>query len=290
MSSSLDQLSESDRRELARHHLDSAEAWLRRLINYQLSKAFGPGYFSATFPDDGTPVIPKRIRKAAEKKQVDEPQRFARPVDATTFGDAIKVVVNERLYPPYFRTALEPAYPQGAPVARTFLKRLAAHRNKVQHGGNLSVRALEQCICYSNDLVDSIKAFFVEENVSRQFNVPMFVRVTDSLGNEHHFPPPAEGETRFLDFRGGAAGNLYPGDTLTIEVEVDQSFAGFQVRWLTFSGDRGEGATMKLAITNKHVGELLDVRFEVISAEPWHRLNRGIDDIVDLRYRVLPPR
>jgi hypothetical protein len=50
----------------------------------------------------------------------------------------------------------------------------------------------------------------------------------------------------------------------------------------------GEGANLDLQILPKHVGEIMDVRFEVTSAEEWHRLF-GCDDRLDVRYRVLPP-
>lgn len=288
MTSCLDLLSEAERRELARH-LDSAEAWLRRLIDHQLRQAFGADYFGARLPDDA-PVIPRRIREAAEKRQAAEPGRFSRPVDATTLEKSIDIVLHERLYEPYFRSALVRTYLQGREEARTYLTRLNTHRNLVQHLGNPSARAVEQCVCYANDLVDAIKAFFVEENVDRQFNVPTFVRVVDNRGNERHFAPPEGGQGRFVDFRGGPAGDLYPGDVLSIEVEVDESFTGYQVRWLTFNGDRGEGGSINLTIEHEHVGEQMDIRFEVVSAEPWHRLHGDIDDMLDLRYRVLPPK
>jgi len=46
--------------------------------------------------------------------------------------------------------------------------------------------------------VDAIKAFFVEENVDRQFNVPTFVRVVDNRGNERLFAPPEEAKVASL--------------------------------------------------------------------------------------------
>ena len=147
-------------------------------------------------------------------------------------------------------------------------------------------RDLEQCTCYSNDLIDSLKAFFQDKNMDRTFNVPTFVRVVDNRGNEFHLNP--SDQTKFVDVRATGKGDLYPGDELVIEVEVDQSFSGYTVWWVVTNGDRSEGSIARLTIEPKHVGVQVDVRFEVVSSEQWHKL-LGCDDRLDLRYRVLPP-
>ena len=278
-------MSEDERRTLARKHLDSTEAWLRRLIDHQLRNAFGPDYFAAKHPD-GNFVVQKRIVETAEAKRMAEPHRFARPVDALTLKDAIDIVLHEPLYLSLFRVALSSAYPDGREEARTFLERLLPPRNNVQHGGTISSRDLERCICYSNDLIDGIKAFFVGLGMGRTFNVPLFTRVVDNLGNETHFTTSEQEQEKFVDFRGGP--DLYPGDRLIIETEIDPTFSGYTVRHWVTNDDMGEGATLDLQILTKHVGEIVDVRFEVTSAEEWHRLV-GCDDRLDVRYRVLPP-
>jgi hypothetical protein len=137
--SPLDNLSDVERREVARSYLDSAEVWLRRLIDHQLTTAFGTAYFDANLPD-GPPVIPRRIREPAMDRTAKEPDRFARPVDATTLGEAIDLVLHDRLYEAQFRQALDHAFPDGRAEARTFLSRLLPVRNKVQHGGIISSR------------------------------------------------------------------------------------------------------------------------------------------------------
>jgi hypothetical protein len=65
-------LTEAERREIARRHLESAEAWLRRVIDYQLSAAFGPNYWDATIPPTTTPVINLRLRKAVAERRATE--------------------------------------------------------------------------------------------------------------------------------------------------------------------------------------------------------------------------
>jgi hypothetical protein len=281
-------LQERERRDAARRHLDSAEAWLRAIIDRQLLKAFGRAYFPALLPN-GTPVIPKPIRERVAGRLAQEPARFPRMIDATELGDAIKIVLHPELYRPYFKAPLQHAYPDGEAEARTFLTRLETHRNKLAHGGVCSTREFEQCACYSNDLIDSIKLFFEEINMARTFNVPTFTRVLDNKGNNFHLTPRPDDQAQFIDVRSRGKGDLYPGEELVVEVEVDESFSGWTVRWLTFNGDHGFGTIVRLPIEDKHVGVQMDIRFEVVSSESWHKLMGGCDDRLDLRYRALPP-
>ncbi len=169
------------------------------------------------------------------------------------------------------------------------MTRLKGHRNKLAHGGTCSTRDLEQSACYSNDLIDSIKEFFREKNMDRLFNVPTFTRVVDNKGNDIRFTAPNESGYRSLDFRSGPNGDLYPGDKLLLEAEVDESFHGYTVRWISFRGDYGEGLKWELSIGLKHIGDQLIIRAEVVSGEAWHKLDNECDDRLDIRYRVLPP-
>ena len=280
---------EAERRETARRHLDSAEAWLRRLIDYQLTAAFGADYWDADI--SGEPLIKPRVKKQVADRRAAEPARYSRNLDAMQLPEAIGIVLHPRLYAAHFRAALVRAYPDdGQPEARTFLNRLNDHRNRLSHVGTCSQRDLEQCVCYSNDLVDSLKLFFRDELMDRVFNVPTFSRVVDNRGNEKQLSPTAPNrEMQAFDFRGGEKADLYPGDMLEVEVEVDESFSGYTVQWMTFSSDRGDGPIMQVLIEPKHVGLYLVVRFEVTSGESWHRLHGGVDDRLELRYRVLPP-
>jgi hypothetical protein len=224
------------------------------------------------------------------ERRATEPTRYSRNIDATQFSETIGIVLHPQLYPVYFRTALATAYPDGENEARTFLSRLNDHRNRMAHGGTCSQRDFEQCVCYANDLVDSIKAFFRDQQMERTFNVPTFSRLVDNRGNEVHLNPTKPNmEMQHFDFRETGKGELYPGDELVIEVEVDESFSDYAVRWMTFNGDNGHGKIMRLPIEPKHVGLYLVIRFEVVSGEQWHKLHGGCDDRLELRYRVLPP-
>jgi hypothetical protein len=123
---------------------------------------------------------------------------------------------------------------------------------------------LKQCVCYSNDSSTLSKAFFQEKKVERTFHVSNFVRIVDNKGNEFHLIAQPDGQGQFIDVRSQGKGDLYPGEELVIEVEVDESFARYTVNWMTFNGDSGKGPVAHLSIEQKHInwpsfgGVLLD--------------------------------
>jgi hypothetical protein len=95
---------------------------------------------------------------------------------------------------------------------------------------------------------------------------PTFVRIVDNKGNEFHLNAQRDGQGQFIDVRSQGKGDLYPGEELVIEVEVDESFAGYTVNWMAFNGDSGKGPVAHLPIEQKHInwpscgGVLLDRR------------------------------
>jgi hypothetical protein len=210
--------------------------------------------------------------------------------DPTTFGNAATIVLHPNLYGSYFKPALAQAYPDGEAEARTFLGRIEALRNKLAHGATCSVRDLEQCVCYANDLIDSIKVFFVTQNQQRLYNVPLIARVVDTRGNELHPSPDEENVVWWL--RDSITGSLTIGETLGIEIEVDPTFdpASYKVQWRTggLTGDRSEGRRFSLVIAERHVTSLFVVNCTVISDKTWHRYG-SFDDQLNIAYRVLPP-
>jgi hypothetical protein len=279
-------LTETERRDLARRHLDAAEAWLRRLIDQELTSAWGTEYLAPG--DAGTcPLISKAIRKHIASRFQSDQSRFPRTIDAADLGDTISIVLNPELYREHFRAALISAFPDGPAEARTFLNRLESIRNKLAHGGACSDRDVERAVCYSNDLIDSIKLHFNGQNMAREFNVPTLIRVVDNKGNDFHLKPSPHGHD--IDVRAQRNGDLHVGDSLLIEVEVDPSFSNFSIHWLILSTNEvGDGSPLHLEIGTKHVGTVMIARIRVKSAEEWHRFGDS-DDYIDLRYRVLPP-
>lgn len=284
----MNHLTEAERKDLARRHLDAAESWLRRIIESKLSLQYGPNYLDLD-EAGGCNVISKDIRRQINQRYLSDRTRFPRLIDAADLGHAITVALHPELYSQNFRDALQVAFPDGAAEARTFLNRLEEIRNKLAHGGACSDRDLERAVCYSNDVTDSIKLYFREKNMERQFNVPTFVKVVDNRGNDVHLTHNPSHQMHFIDLRQTEKGDLHVGDELVLEAEVDPNFTGYTLDWMSFNGDSGHGSPMRLMIGMKHVGLELILRFNVRSSEPWHRLHGGIDDIVELRYRVLPP-
>jgi hypothetical protein len=124
--------------------------------------------------------------------------------------------------------------------------------------------------------------------LNQQFNVPTFIRVFDNQGNNTHFGTDRSA-LLFSDLSKLPSGVLRFGDELIVEVEVDPCFSDYSVDWMTFKGDKGTGPICRLRLEYIHVGNQLDIRFNLKSKELWHRLSGEADDMLDLRYRVLPP-
>ena len=171
------QMTEHQRHDFARRYVESAEEWLRKLIHYQLSKTNGEEYLSkGNWKRD---LIEQIIRKKTKNSA-----QLDREIDATTFDQAIDILCHPNCWGTEFKVPLHPVYPFGREEARFFLSQLKDIRNEVSHLRNCSMRQLEKAICYSNDLIDAIKAFFKDINMQRVYNVPMIVRYVDSIGNE----------------------------------------------------------------------------------------------------------
>jgi hypothetical protein len=229
------------------------------------------------------------IQRISAKIQ-SQPAIFSREIDATTFDQLVDIVCHPAHWDS-FKNALAAAYPDGAHEARTFLTRIQDIRNHVAHLRPCSVRQLEQALCYSNDLADSIKAHFQETNMAKEFYVPTFVSFTDSLGNAGNFTP-SEWSFRGEDLSTNAHKRLFPHEVLTLDLDVDPSFdpSTYSVTWLikTHPQDQGSGKKAVVPITEAHIGQRMEIQFKLVTTNSWHRNSSGEDDIMDLYYRVLP--
>ena len=283
--SPLAELRKEDRSAVARRHVESAELWLRRVIHHQFSKDHGADFLQI----EG--LINKKIRVSVQKRVEKNPGKYSRNIDATTFDQSIDIACNRNFFNSYFQEPLTIAYPNGHAEARTFLLRLKEIRDDISHGQNCSVRQLEQAICYSNDLIDSLKQFFLHIGMQQEFNVPSIVRFNDNLGNTSSLEDvPENVNSRFIDWRQSGNGNLNPGDTLVAEIEVDPSFRAseYTVSWHVFGHERGDGPVVRLIVENKHVNEQFELKFQIVCDRDWHRFH-GCDEGLGLIYRVLPP-
>ncbi|AOO82394.1 hypothetical protein [Bosea vaviloviae] len=255
------------------------------MIHHQLSAAFGSAYISAG-------PLPQRLKQPIVEKMNQLSERVAREVDATTFDQAIDIVCHPERWPSHFALAMANAYPLGHAEARFFLEQIKAIRNDLSHGRSISTRQLEKGTCYANDLADAIKEFFRGVGMAQDYNVPMIVRYVDSLGNQSHLSGVSTNiSNRIIDWRRSGRGDLYPGDTLIAEVEVDPSYeaSGYAVSWFLYGHSaRISGTKAVVPIEIQHVSEQIEVRFEVKSDRQWHRQGE-LDDALCLLFRVLPP-
>ncbi len=239
---SLSEIPEAERREIARRHVESLEAWLRRLIDHQL-RVIGPNYHQMVV--EGNPVIPPKIAKKVADRLTNEPHRYPRWIDATQLNEAISILLHH--YERRFQTCFNPLPKL---IVMHMLDEVGRHRNPLMHGNTCSVRALEQSVCYSNDLIEACKAFFMTINKDRQYDAPTFTRFTDSNGNIFHVTAP-EGQQSHFDARKGSAGMLHVGDVVTFEVEVDESYPPdtYKVQWAAFWGGQTAMGSTFMACT-----------------------------------------
>ena len=287
------QISDSELRSQCKRKIESLELWLRRLIDQVLTASYG-NYFDHV-DEAGSRLISARITTPLGECVAREPERYSRPTDAVLLDDSISIICNPTLYH-HFRPALEMAFPEGCFEARTFLGRLIEPRNRLAHANPIRLRDAERIFCYSGDVIESISCFYKQNNMNQDFNVPLFIRFTDSLGSTYH-------RDQLQAFPGGGVGrmfNLEPqfdlrsGDTLTVEVEVDPTFSSESYS-LTWSSPNGlphpfsTGPKAVVVLTPKQVGEQFMLRCRLKTTNDWHRNTGDNDDMLTLCYRVLPP-
>jgi NADPH-dependent 2,4-dienoyl-CoA reductase/sulfur reductase-like enzyme len=130
--------------------------------------------------------------------------------------------------------------------------------------------------------------------MQQQFNVPIVIRISDSLGHVvtrssliGHPDWPA-----MLDYSRDDKSYLRSGDTISIEVDVDPSFdaASYEIKWsiANIGGPNISGHKFTLLLTDKYVSVRFTAVCRVTSNATWHKLGTH-DDQIDIAYRVLPP-
>lgn len=293
---------EDDLRVVCRKEIETLEHWTRRLIHEILSEKYGADYFSYKKNDE--PLIKGEITSRVNRMREKNPGRFPRPIDAFFLGDIIYVLCKKSLYDAHFKAALSEAYPLGNEEARIFLERVEEIRNKLSHANPISVREAEQAICYCHDVVESLKAYYRRAGKEKQYNVPMFIRATDTLGNV--FLPKSEGSHLELyrdlsqPIKAGDYGvKLRAGETYGISIVVDPAFdpSSYSLEWSVLSGLLGDNYKRKwtnvtqidFPVTNKTVGSSFQITCRLTTHKDWHKHN-WYDDCFELNvYTVLPP-
>lgn len=291
------EMSETDMRDMCHHHIDTFEHWSRRLIDETFKENFEEDYFDYMV-NTSQPLIKKEIKDRVEGRMRDNPGRYARKIDAIVMDDLIYFFTRKDLYK-LFKQVFEPFF-SGDNEIRSVLERLLLIRNKLSHGSHISLHEAEQCVCYTNDFIETYKLYYKKQGKEKKYNVPTFIRITDSMGNEIfrensniywelfcHGPIPYMPNIQ-----------LRSGDVYKLKVEVDQSFNAidYNISWVTNDGtykyvSEGNGTEILFKATNKMVGKRPDIKIYLISNKEWHRFsNIDCDDYICLHLNeVLPP-
>jgi hypothetical protein len=106
------------------------------------------------------------------------------------------------------------------------------------------------------------------------YNAPIILRMWDSFGHMEHAQAAHANVSHKFDYSKDPASYLRPGDTLTIEIEVDPSFSeeGFTVKWTEVFVDQKGERKVKLVVLveNRHVQREMPIDIKVISHRDWH--------------------
>jgi hypothetical protein len=287
-------LSEAEVRQICRERLEALEHWLRRLIDDTLSAKYGD-YFSYA-DSSGNRIIKGSTAKDAIARRKREPQRYPRTIDALLLDEAIDLICKPQLFKDNFQAPLALAFPEGREEARTFLKRITSPRNNLAHANAIGLRQAEQIICYTNDVIDSLKTHYRQIGMEETYDVPLILKLTDSFGNSYsrsQFSLSPIGGI-LMSFKDSKEMYLRPGDILTLEIEVDPSYdtESYSIKWFStklWSDEPEVGHKTVVPITLHHVGEQFHIHCEITAHRDWHLLGAGTDDSLVVVYKVLPP-
>ena len=209
-------------RDHCKRAIEGLEYWLRRLIDQELTTRYGANYLDA-IEAGSQRVIRNEIAQRLKSFRDAQPTRYSRPIDAALLNDEIDIICKASLFNNCFKDALFAAFPHGNDEARVFLERLLAPRNALYHANPVSVHDAYRVLCYTTDVIESLKAYYLQENMAQEFNVPTVIQVRDSKGHVVHFSDPQR-IVGHADFSNDPLSYLRCGDTISIEVEIDPSF------------------------------------------------------------------
>jgi len=287
----LNKFTEAELRNSSRETLETLEYWLRHIIDKILTDSYGSNYLS-TLDEKGNRIINKKIADNIENRFFLEQGRYTRKIDASLLDSLVNIICNPLLYKKHFYKVFKFAFPEGNSEARTFFTRLTIPRNHLSHANPISIHQVEQILCYSHDIIDSIKQYYLENKMQMNFNVPRFIKFKDSFGNEKFFDQNSTGHPSFSCLNKEMF-YLRPGDDLTLEVEIDESFnsSEYKLQWRSTKRIPDFGNTKKISIKieTHHVAETFNFQCVLVSNKSWHRMHEGYDDLLIVYYRILPP-
>lgn len=275
-------------RAYCRSSIESLEIWARRLIHEKMTEKYGKEYVSATVPGGGF-LIKTEVREHIYKMQTQNPGRFSRPVDTLFIDQIIYFLCKKEFYDSLFKEALDFAYPQGCDEAREFLSRLVPIRNPLSHSNPISIRQVEQAICYSHDFVDGLKKYYEKKGEDRVWNVPRIIKISDSLGNVFDNPIDTNGQSSIFQI----SNPLRCGDTYSVTVEIDPAFPSteYDIIWESMGKKNEEfknRETYSVVLSEKDVAAIYVIKCKVVSHKQWHKYSYH-DCAIQLHLTVLPP-
>ena len=207
------------------------------------------------------------------------------------FDDLIDIICNPKLYNENFKKPLEYVFKLGREQAKVKFEQIKEIRNYLSHTNHISNRQAEQIICYSKDIIESLKEFYLEINREKDFNVPSIVSFKDSVGNSKFSSQfVGSNEYKFIDNK---ESNIYEGETLSMEVTVDESFekSDYTIIWhykaggSVFDIKKVQGNKLTIELTSKFISESLKIECSIISNKDWHKYQK-FDDILKIIYKI----
>ena len=274
-------------RSYCRKSIETLEIWARNLIHEKMVAEYGADYIGLK-TSNNEPLVKKEICNHIKSMIDKEPERFKRPVDTLFLDHIVYFLCNHKWYKKLFKDALDYIYPQGKDEAREFLNRLVPIRNPLSHSNPISIRQVEQAICYSHDFVEGLKKYYKDKGEEQVWNVPRIVKVKDSLGNV--FDNPTDGITGSIFV---IKEPFYCGDKYSVEIEVDPSFSKdeYDIIWTNYSRNRQTAFknSFKYDITfgAKDIAQLHIIEATIIQKKEWHKYTYH-DCKICLHLTVLP--
>lgn len=281
-------LNEAELRNSSKNYLETLEFWLRRVIDTKLTEVYGSKYWE--YHDNNIFLIKKEIREKSADRFKKYPERFTRWIDATLLEHLIDIICKEKLYKEFFNAYFKYNFPLGREQLRLNLTKLSEIRNRLYHSNPISVRQAEQAICYTNDIIESIKQFYLNTSQQMEFNAPSIISISFSNGTKIYKDAMVQASNGLIvrikntKFRCG--------EKIKMEIEVDSTFDANEYIIIWDCINVGTAETNKtdfeLEFSENHVGELFKISVKLISNKNWHRY-RTYDDSLSVLLTVLPP-
>jgi hypothetical protein len=190
-------------------------------------------------------------------------------------------------FKPYFEKLFPANFSNGREYLKFALEKCSVVRNTLYHSNPVSIRQVEQLACYTNDIIDSIKAKYMADNLQDEFNAPSFVSYSDSLGRKFY-------TNQMVKTSVGYILQLYSqplrvGDRIKMAVEVDASFEqdSYSILWNKGGSIIGQGPELVIELDNTYVAQRANINVLVISKKAWHR-HQHHDDRISIALKILP--